>query len=53
MQQWLIGYQEASERHATCQFLATVGNATPSSAMSSLITEHDTRTKATSRLPLA
>lgn len=53
MQQWLIGYQEASERHATCQFLATVGNATPSSAMSSLITEHDARTKATSRLPLA
>jgi hypothetical protein len=53
MQQWLTGYQQASEKHATCQFLATVGNATPSSTMSSLITEHDIRTQATSGLPLA
>ena len=53
MQQWLAGYQQSSAGYATCQFLATVGATSASAAMSSLITEHDTRTKATSGLPLA
>ena len=53
MQQWLSGYQQSSERYATCQFLTTVGSTPASPAMSTLITEHDTRTKATSGLPLA
>lgn len=53
MQQWLAAYQQASVGYATCQFLATVGSATTSPAMASLISEHDTQTKATSDLPLA
>jgi hypothetical protein len=53
MQQWLAGYHQAMERYATCQFITTVGTTPGTSAMTSLIAEHDTRTKATSGLPLA
>ncbi|MDR3401445.1 MAG: hypothetical protein P4L99_03015 [Chthoniobacter sp.] len=53
MQQWLADYGQSSEGYATCQFVAAVGTASPTSAMASLIAEHDTRTKATSGLPLA
>jgi hypothetical protein len=53
MQKWLTGYEQARTRYATCQFLATVGNTATPPAMSTLVTEHDTRTKATSGLPLA
>jgi len=53
MRQWLAGYQQSSARYATCQFLTTVGATPASSTMASLITEHDTQTKATSGLPLA
>ncbi|MEP6714828.1 MAG: hypothetical protein ABJC09_04600 [Terriglobia bacterium] len=53
MQQWLAGYEQSSQGYATCQFLAAVGSTSTASGMASLIAEHDTRTKATSGLPLA
>lgn len=53
MQQWLAGYQQSSAGYATCQFLTTIGSASTTPGMASLITEHDTQTKATSGLPLA
>jgi hypothetical protein len=53
MEKWLAGYERASAGFGTCQYVATVGSASPSSAMSALIAEHDKLTKATSGLPLA
>ena len=53
MNNWIARYEGASQRYATCQFLANVGSTMPDAEISPLITEHDTRTKATSGLPLA
>jgi hypothetical protein len=53
MAQWLARYQRAAENYATCQFLANIGSTLVPAEVSSLITEHDTRTKAVSGLPLA
>jgi hypothetical protein len=53
MSAWIARYEGASQRYATCQFLANVGSAMPDAGISPLIAEHDTRTKATSGLPLA
>jgi hypothetical protein len=53
MNDWIARYEDASQRYATCQFLATVGSTMPPAEISPLIAEHDARTKATSGLPLA
>ena len=53
MDRWIASYQQASEQYATCQFLATVGTMPAPPEIAPLIAEHDTRTKATSGLPLA
>jgi len=53
MEQWLARYQRATANYATCQFLANVGSTLPPAEISALITEHDSRTKAASGLPLA
>jgi hypothetical protein len=53
MNDWIARYEAASAGYATCQFLASVGSTMPPAELSPLITEHDTRTKATSGLPLA
>lgn len=53
MQQWIAGYNRASEGSAVCRFVQIVGRQTTHPAVARVIAEHDARTKANCGLPLA
>ena len=52
-QNWIREYDRASESKATCTFLEIVGSTAIDPPIEPIVTLHDTRTKATSGLPLA
>lgn len=52
-EQWLAEYDAAGNRHATCQYLETVGAGQPAAWAAPLIAIHDARTRADTTLPLA
>ncbi len=51
--EWETEYNEKSAHFATCRFLGEFGNPVADGIIQSLVTVHDTRTKAMSGLPLA
>ncbi len=50
---WLREYEAATQRHATCRYLETIGNANPSPALRSLVDLHDSAARSDASLPLA
>lgn len=51
--QWLSAYLRASEGHATCRFLKSVGSSAVHPTLARLVQLHDERCRAHSDLPLA
>lgn len=52
-QSWLLDYERAASDYATCQYLETVGNGSPTRTAQELIELHDHATRCDTALPLA
>lgn len=50
---WLNEYERASNDHATCRFIETVGRGTPNTSVETLIALHDRVSRAAEAFPLA
>jgi hypothetical protein len=50
---WLERYEQASQRHATCRYLESVGGDRQLPGIRRIVAEHDRTTRADSDLPLA
>jgi hypothetical protein len=53
MEQWTAGYNQATQRHATCLFLVTIGPTVVAPDARPALVEHDRVTRAEINLPLA
>lgn len=52
-QSWLLDYEKAASDYATCRYLETIGNSSPTRAARELIELHDRVTRCDTVLPLA